>query len=309
MCQLLGMSAKQPTDIGFSFAGFKERGGNTDHHSDGFGVAFFEIGEACQDDKLMPDKQTERDERIGLRLFHDDRPSFESPVAELIKNHPIKAVNVIAHIRKATEGRTCLANTHPFVREVWGEEWVFAHNGQMSEAFTQRCKRLMSNGNAEYCQPVGNTDSEIAFCYLINRLKSTFKTRPSEPELFKFLTTQCRYLSANGLFNCLLSNGDWHLAYASTLLFYLTRTPPFGNAELSDNDMSINFGEVTNDNDKVSIIVTIPLTKNEDWTQLAVDECVIFRAGEVIFKDTPTRPKYLSIDEGIAIARKVGASV
>ena len=105
---------------------------------------------------------------------------------------------------------------------------------------------------------------------------------------------------------CRMAIGIWRIPAP---LFYLTRTPPFGNAELSDNDMSINFGEVTNDNDKVSIIVTIPLTKNEDWSQLAVDECVIFRAGEVIFKDTPTRPKYLSIDEGIAIARKVGASV
>lgn len=40
MCQLLGMNANTPTDIGFSFTGFHNRGGKTDHHSDGFGIAF-----------------------------------------------------------------------------------------------------------------------------------------------------------------------------------------------------------------------------------------------------------------------------
>ncbi len=42
MCQLLGMNCNVPTDIGFSFAGFRKRGGLTDHHEDGFGIAFFE---------------------------------------------------------------------------------------------------------------------------------------------------------------------------------------------------------------------------------------------------------------------------
>lgn len=47
MCQLLGMNCNTPTDIGFSFTGFRQRGGLTDHHEDGFGIAFFE--KASQD--------------------------------------------------------------------------------------------------------------------------------------------------------------------------------------------------------------------------------------------------------------------
>ena len=42
MCQLLGMNCNVPTDICFSFAGFHRRGGSTDHHADGWGIAFFE---------------------------------------------------------------------------------------------------------------------------------------------------------------------------------------------------------------------------------------------------------------------------
>ena len=42
MCQLLGMNCNTPTDVTFSFTGFAQRGGRTDHHSDGWGIAFFE---------------------------------------------------------------------------------------------------------------------------------------------------------------------------------------------------------------------------------------------------------------------------
>ncbi|OOS23127.1 class II glutamine amidotransferase [Moraxella pluranimalium] len=295
MCQLLGMNCNTPTDIGFSFAGFRQRGGLTDHHEDGFGIAFFE--------------KNAHEAGVGLRQFHDDKPSHSSPIADLVNNYPIRAMNVIAHIRKATQGSNSLANTHPFVREVWGEQWAFAHNGQMTESFVKRTERLMANGNAEHYTPVGTTDSELAFCYLLNRLKATFKSRPSDEALFAFLTAQCRYLSANGLYNCLLSNGDWHLAYAGSLLFYLTRKAPFGEAKLSDGEMTINFQDVTTENDKVTILVTVPLTDNEKWQQLAVDECVIFKDGDVVFRDTPSKKTYMSIEEGIALARSVGASV
>lgn len=289
------MNTNTPTDIGFSFAGFRKRGGQTDHHKDGFGIVFFE---------KSPLVKQKGGTLSGLRQFHDDKPSYCSPVADLINNYPIKAMNVICHIRKATQGEICLANTHPFVREVWGEEWAFAHNGQLHHGFM---KQLPSP--PIHYQPVGTTDSELAFCYLLNCLKAEFDEPPTDEYLFEFLTKICRELSAQGLFNCLISNGDWQLAYAGSLLFYITRKAPFGEAKLADSDLSIDFSEVTCETDKATLITTIPLTCNEDWQQLYVDECVMFRDGDILFKDTPENPVCLSIEEGIAIARKVGATL
>lgn len=40
MCQLLGMNCNTPTDIGFSFAGFRQRGGATDHHETALALRF-----------------------------------------------------------------------------------------------------------------------------------------------------------------------------------------------------------------------------------------------------------------------------
>ncbi len=104
------MNCNTPTDVTFSFTGFAQRGGRTDHHADGWGIAFFE--------------------GAGLRHFVDHQPACDSPVADLIRRYPIKSRNVISHIRKATQGAVALENCHPFVRELWGRYWVFAHHRQ-----------------------------------------------------------------------------------------------------------------------------------------------------------------------------------
>lgn len=44
MCQLLGMNCNTPTNIVFSFEGFTQRGGRTDHHTDGWGLLFLKNG-------------------------------------------------------------------------------------------------------------------------------------------------------------------------------------------------------------------------------------------------------------------------
>ena len=42
MCQLLGMNSHLPASLTLSFTGFSQRGGCTDEHADGWGIAFFE---------------------------------------------------------------------------------------------------------------------------------------------------------------------------------------------------------------------------------------------------------------------------
>lgn len=279
MCQLLGMSANTPTDIVFSFEGFRKRGGLTDHHEDGFGIAFFEDG--------------------GLRVFHDDKPSAKSPVGDLIRHYPIKSLNVMAHIRRATTGNRNLANTHPFVRELWGEYWVFAHNGQL--------ENFNDNTQTQHYTPVGNTDSETAFCYILNRLKQQFKHKPYDDELFAALTALCREVAQFGMFNCLISNGQWQLCFATSLLHYLTRKAPFGVAQLIDAEHAIDFGTVTTPDDVVTMIASTPLTDNETWQQLHVGECLVFANGLVAFQDRPKNARLMSIEEGKALAKKIGA--
>jgi glutamine amidotransferase len=48
---------------------------------------------------------------------------------------------------------------------------------------------------------------------------------------------------------------------------------------LSDEDLSVDFSQVTTPNDRVAIIVTEPLTTNEAWTDFAPGELKLFIDG------------------------------
>jgi predicted glutamine amidotransferase len=251
MCQLLGMNCNVPTDIVFSFTGFAHRGGRTGAHHDGWGIAFFE--------------------GKGVRHFVDHEAAFRSPIAELIKQYPIKSTNVIAHIRKATQGQVALENCHPFVRELWGRYWVFAHNGDL--------KDFAPMLDGPY-RPVGHTDSELAFCYLLQQLRARFPEGPPELSALRAAVDElARRIASHGAFNMMLSDGTALFAHCSTKLCYIIRQHPFNAAHLADEDLSVDFSTVTTPRDRVAIIVTEPLTKNEQWTEFAPGELKVFVDG------------------------------
>jgi predicted glutamine amidotransferase len=257
MCQLLGMNCNVPTDVCFSFSGFHRRGGATDKHGDGWGIAFYE-GPGC-------------------RLFIDTKPASESPVAQLVKTYPIHSLNVIAHIRKATVGGVALENTHPFVREMWGRYWAFAHNGTL-KGFEPKLEG--------YYRPVGATDSERAFCYVLETLRRQFPYgQPGNAALYEAVGEIAAHLAPLGEFNFLLSNGELLFAHCATSLGYIARKAPFSKAHLVDDDYEVDFNTVTTPRDKVAVIATKPLTDNEVWTAMSAGQLLLFRDGEPVTAD------------------------
>lgn len=256
MCQLLGMNCATPTDITFSFRGFSQRAGITSDHSDGFGIAFFE-DKAC-------------------RLFVDNQSAVESPIAELIRNYPIKSRNVIAHIRKATQGKITLENSHPFIRELWGRQWIFAHNGDLHDFDPALTGKFT---------PVGNTDSERSFCYLLDQLVAKFGfVEPRLDEIFSVLEEISPKVAEHGTFNFCLSNGQALFSYATTKLHWIVREYPFKHARLIDLDVEVDFSAVTTPEDRVAVITTEPLTDNEQWQAYQPGEMILFQHGRPIQK-------------------------
>jgi predicted glutamine amidotransferase len=261
MCQLLGMNCNVPTDICFSFTGFQARGGLTDDHKDGWGITFFE--------------------GKGVRQFLDPSPSSHSPIADFVRTYPIKSMNVIAHIRKATQGEIKLENTHPFVRELWGLYWSFAHNGDL--------KNFTPVLDGRY-RPVGNTDSEAAFCLLLQEMQKAFgDQKPDDENLSNLLQTLTLQLADFGVFNFLLSNGESMYAHCSTRLASIVRKAPFTVAHLKDREVAVDFSSLTTQNDRVAVIATNPLTENEAWTIHDPGTLLLFKDG-VVIKQIATKP-------------------
>jgi predicted glutamine amidotransferase len=251
MCELLGMDCRTPTDLVFSFTGFSRRGGATGPHCDGWGLAFFE-GRAA-------------------RLFLDPNACARSPLADFFRHTPIKTLQAVAHIRKKTRGRVRLANTHPFQRELWGRHWVFAHNGTVRDAASLRLGRF---------RPVGNTDSEHAFCVLLESLRASFRDEPARPaELWEAIAHEAGRIARKGTFNFILGNGDHLFARCDTRLCHVVRQAPFGRATLADEDVTIDFSAVTTPRDRVAVVATAPLTRDEPWVHGDPATLWVFRRG------------------------------
>jgi len=97
-CQLLGMNSAVASQFALTWPEFCLRGGETDIHADGWGLAYYGDGP-------------------GLRQFHDVQAASISPLAQFLGHQEIETRNLLAHIRFATSGTVDLANVHPFSRE------------------------------------------------------------------------------------------------------------------------------------------------------------------------------------------------
>ena len=254
MCELLGMECNVPTDIVFSFSGLALRGGVRGPHADGWGLALYE-GRA-------------------VRTFLEPAAASNSKLAAYVRSHPIKTLLAIAHVRKRTRGPVNLANTHPFVRELWGRHFTFAHNG------TVRGVRRHAVGRFH---PIGTTDSEHAFCALMNHLERAFpRGYPKSPErLWRAVAKAGAEIGERGTFNFLLGDGAHLFARCATKLCYIVRKAPFKTATLADDDLCVDFSAVTTPRDRVAVIATAPLTRDEDWTIGRPGEMWVFRRGKL----------------------------
>ena len=248
------MECNVPTDIVFSFSGLALRGGVRGPHADGWGLALYE-GRA-------------------VRTFLEPAAASESKLAAYVRSHPIKTLLAIAHVRKRTRGPVSLANTHPFVRELWGRHFAFAHNGTV--------RGVKKHGLSRF-RPVGTTDSERAFCVLLNRLERAFpKGYPEDRErLWRAVARAGKELGEDGTFNFLLADGEHLFARCATRLCYVVRRAPFKPATLADDDLTVDFSEVTTPRDRVAIIATAPLTRDETWTVGRPGEMWVFRRGQL----------------------------
>ena len=181
----------------------------------------------------------------------------------------------------------------------WGIMWSFCHNGDVAMFECERGQLPaigIENGEPidQIYNPIGDTDSEKIFCSILNALRNKFSTRPSLSELYDYLQLLLVEIVDHDhdgtILNFLLSCGE-HLQFAYSWpgsrpgskvwngLHYCIREPPFKKAALTDCDYEVDFAEMTNEDDRVAVIATKPLTLNEEWVEFERGELILFDDG------------------------------
>jgi predicted glutamine amidotransferase len=257
MCELLGMMASEPADVVFSFTGLALRGGKTGPHADGWGLSLY-------DGKFA-------------RLFLEQHPAFSSPLARFLRENPIPTRLAIAHVRKMTRGQASIQNTHPFVRVVQRRHFVFAHNGTLPNV---RKRKL------HYESTLGDTDSEHAFCVILEALREAFGPNYTEDpnEVGKLLFELGNELGQDGVFNFLLADGEHLFARCGDSLSSTVRRAPFGEATLVDAEVRVNICDLirASDEARMAVVATAPLTRDEPWVKAEPGTLWVFANGDLL---------------------------
>ncbi|MBS0475911.1 MAG: class II glutamine amidotransferase [Proteobacteria bacterium] len=264
MCELLALSSSQPLRLTFSLQALAARGGPAGRSHDGWGVAFYQGSDVA--------------------LFREPVAAANSNLVRHLESHGPATRLAISHIRHATQGEVSLANTQPFVRELGGRTHVFAHNGDLPAISGRKSLSL-----GDY-RPVGQTDSEHAFCALLGRMASLWRG-DGPPRLqcrLTVLATFAAELRALGPANFLYADGDALFAHGHRRLQLNGRAEPPGlwirqrrcpaNGELADRGAGV---AVKAESTTAVWIASVPLTEDE-WRPMSCGELAAVRDGEII---------------------------
>ena len=265
MCELFAVSSKQPSTVTFSLDEFASHGGTRDIHVDGWGIAFY------QD--------------FDVQLIRETTPAAKSEWLKFVRSHQTESSLIMSHIRKASRGGISLKNTQPFVREVAGRKHVFAHNG-----FLDRIEDLNLSG--AYL-PVGETDSEYSFCYLLDHLQGIWKSGiPSLQTRVGAVAPVFEQLAKTGPANFLYCDGEYLFAYGNK------RIKPSGLIEppgLHYSALQCCRGDLSTQGfkfvdcpplarQKIVMIASVPLTEDK-WIPMACGEMIVVKQGELVYRE------------------------
>ena len=262
MCELFALSSHDPATVTLSLEVFAKRGGLTGPHKDGWGIAYYEDG--------------------GVLLIRDSGQASTSPWVTFVENQAPASRTVISHIRRATQGAVKLRNTHPFSRELGGTSHVFAHNGGL-----KGLDRFYDPARARF-HPIGDTDSELAFCILMERMSEIWlagTTPPTRDDRLGIFNDFAADMVELGAANFLYADGECLFAHGHRRkqddgetrppgLYMLAQACPAEGASIATDGIT-----VTGKDQQVVLFASVPLA-DEPWTPLEQGHVVMVADGE-----------------------------
>ena len=270
MCELFGVSSSKPVQVKYSLHAFAEHGGLIHPNKSGWGIAYHEGKDAL--------------------LIKEPEPASDSPWVRFIENQPLTSTSIIAHVRYATAGAPSFANTHPFIRELGGQMHFFAHNGGLDGIWD---KKSLRSGRFH---PAGETDSEFAFCLLLEHLAPLWRAAKGSPPLrdrLEAVAEVAEELRTFGPANFLYSDGDSLFAHAHKRhwdegggRFSEARPPGLSVAQRSDLLVKGLRVKVPDSDTTIVYIASVPLTK-EGWSPLPEGTVLALREGIEVARTEP----------------------
>lgn len=263
MCELLAISSKKPATVSMSLDHFASHGSEASANKDGWGIVYY-----AEDD---------------IRRFRDTGPAAASGWVKFVEKQELCSSLFMAHIRHANVGKVSLPNTHPFSRELGGSMHTFAHNGFLANVGKNSAFTL------QRFIPLGDTDSEWAFCVLLERLCSIWMAEPRIPDLadrYRVVAAFARQARELGPANFIYCDGDTMFVHSDRRrqadgefrepgLWLRQQYCPGGAEKISGGGLDIGSPK-----QQIVMAASVPLT-DHDWEPMQAGSLVALKDGEI----------------------------
>lgn len=257
MCELMALSFARPLSAEFSIRTFAAR---SEENADGWGLAWY------------PDR--------AAAIVKEPIKWGESHFARFLGGYPaLRSALYIAHVRHKTAGNSTptYSDTHPFAREREGREYCFAHNGTLDAGLWD-----LPTGRH---RPLGETDSERAFCTLLHDLDRRGGHLDDERD-WSWLHGRLAALNRLGKLNVLLADGVRLFCYHDLgawkgLTFRKITVGDRQGRHVGDEVVDVDLRTTGRDDDGV-VIATCPLS-DAPWQKFRTGELIVFEAGAARF--------------------------
>ncbi|MEJ1382514.1 MAG: class II glutamine amidotransferase [Candidatus Sedimenticola sp. (ex Thyasira tokunagai)] len=265
MCELFAMSSLEPASVSFSLDEFSLHGGVSGPHKDGWGIAFYE--------------------GMDAKIIREAGSAAASPYIDFLRDHPHTSRIAIAHIRLATQGGNDLQNSQPFSRELGGCVHLFAHNGDL-DGIEQNERFSLSR-----FLPIGETDSEYAFCYLMGLMQPLWQDGiiPSLDDRLAVISNFAELIRPLGPANFVYSDSQYLFVHGhkrtqavsdkieppGLYLLHRACSIPQKAKEITGLNMTYNTRA-----QEVVLVASVPLS-DESWRPLDEGEILVLEQGGV----------------------------
>lgn len=187
------------------------------------------------------------------------------------------------------------SETQPFTRSFAGADWLFMHNGDLDK--TELTK--VYTGDSRLLEPVGTTDSELAFCNLLARMEKNGSRSLSEVDPVEILSWFQRF-DKFGSADMYLTDGQTVCCFQGTQsprpLHYCRLIPPNNQPSVRSPAVNITLDN-SHDTFRTALIVTSAQFSTGHWTPMEPGQMIMSNRGAITWDSLKPNPNWAPVEK------------
>jgi len=195
-----------------------------------------------------------------------------------------RSATFFCKVRGASKGYS-YNETQPFCRSFAGRDWLFMHNGDLEKSAVE----ALHGQHRRLLEPLGNTDSELAFCNLLSLMQASEGRRIADIDA-TLLHSWFQRFDSMGSADMYLTDGDsvvcFHGTQSPKQMYHTRIQPPNNQAVYASQAAQLSLHD-PRDTYRTAFVVSSSPFSSGQWQQMQPGQMLIIRRGAMVWNSAP----------------------